>query len=126
MTRYFDLKALGYGVATFLLGVLALMIAGTVAANSAPSVARVALGVMQAGVGLIPAVAGYVSARRASSRPILHGTFAGALGTAVYLCVTVYLFPYPTQQIPMLVAVYALIAALGAIFGKHRRDKSGR
>jgi putative membrane protein (TIGR04086 family) len=127
MTPYLDLKALAYGIATFVLGYLALMVATNVAAYSPPQIARVAVGLMQASVNLIPALAGYVAARRASSRPIVHGTVAGVLGTALYIVVTSHVFPeYPTQQIPMLLAAFALLAALGAIFGKHRRDKAGR
>jgi uncharacterized membrane protein HdeD (DUF308 family) len=126
MTRYLDLKAIGYGVAVFTLGWLALAVSATVAANSAPLLARVAWAVVQAGVFVVPGIAGYVSALRASTRPILHGSLAGSIGIAVLACIAAGFFPqYPAWGIPLVVAIFALVAALGAIFGKHRRDKAG-
>ena len=124
MTRYLDLKAIGYGVAVFTLGWLALALSATVAANAAPLLARMVWAVVQAGGLVVPGLAGYVSALRASTRPILNGTLAGSIGIAVLACITARFLPFPAWGIVFVVAIFALIAALGAIFGKHRRDKA--
>lgn len=127
MTHPFDLKAIGQGVAVFVLGYLVLSVLATIAAGAENStVHRVLWGIVQLGGVVIPGVAGYVAAYRASTRPIFQGTIAGSVGIAVLTCVVAFTFPqYPAWGIPLVVAFFALVAALWAIFGKHRRAKLG-
>src|SRR3546814_15525574 len=73
-----------------------------------------------------PAIAGYVSAVHAKSWHIAHGAVGGTLGIVLLVCVAAIAFPeYPAWGIPAIVVTSALIASLGAIFGKHRRAKLG-
>src|SRR3546814_2032184 len=80
--------------------------------------------VVQIGGIVVPAIAGYVSAFHAKSWHIAHGAVGGTLGIVLLVYVAAIAFPeYPAWGIPAIVVTSALIASLGAIFGKHRRAK---
>src|SRR3546814_6858275 len=127
MTHFLDLKAIGYGVATFALGYLLLGVPATIAANFSGSVlANGLMLLVQIGGIVVPAIAGYVSAFHAKSWHIAHGAVGGTLGIVLLVCVAAIAFPeYPAWGIPAIVVTSALIASLGAILGKNRRAKLG-
>src|SRR3546814_15966016 len=88
MTHFLDLKAIGYGVATFALGYLLLGVPATIAANFSGSVLVNGLMLLvQIGGIVVPAIAGYVSAFHAKSWHIAHGAVGGTLGMVFLVCV---------------------------------------
>ena len=127
MIRSIDFKALGLGVATVAGGYLALAVPATIAANlSDPTLSPALFALAKLGVLVVPAVAGYVAAYRARSRRIIHGTVGGLLGVTLLVCAVAYLLPsYPSRDIPQVIVASAVLASLGAIFGKRQRDKLG-
>jgi hypothetical protein len=127
MTHSVDLRAIGYGIVTFIVGYLLLGIPTTFVANSAGSaLAKPIWLLVEIGTAIVPAVAGYVAAYHARSRRIAHGTIGGALGATLFIAGFALFFPgYPAWGAPVLIALFALIASLGAIIGNHRRGKLG-
>lgn len=125
MAHQFDIKAIVYGIGVFVLGYLALSVLATISASAAnPTVHSVVWTLIPLGAVVVSGAAGYVAAYRASVRPILNGTMAGSIGVATLICAVAYFFPeYPAWGIPLVVAVFALVAALGAIFATYRRAK---
>src|SRR3546814_3674015 len=105
MTHFLDLKAIGYGVATFALGYLLLGVPATIAANFSGSVlANGLMLLVQIGGIVVPAIAGYVSAFHAKSWHIAHGAVGGTLGIVLLVCVAAIAFPdYPAWGIPAIV-----------------------
>jgi VIT1/CCC1 family predicted Fe2+/Mn2+ transporter len=66
-----------------------------------------------------------VAAYFASNRRIIHGTIGGAAGVLLMLVPALFVPGYPISSIPIVIATYAVLASLGAIFGNHRRNKVG-
>ena len=127
MTHSVDLRAIGYGVATFVVGYLLLGIPTTFVANSGGSPLTKPLWLfVEMGATIVPAIAGYISAYHSRSRRIASGTIGGSLGVVLFIAGTaVFASGYPAWGVPFLVAVFALLACLGAIIGNHRRAKLG-
>lgn len=126
MAHSLNLKAIGYGFATFVAGTLAMSIIGTGIANVGPSSIGKAGWSLLTVVGyLVPVVAGYVAAYFAPAKRILHGTIGGSIGVLLLLAPAFLIPQYPVAGIPILVAWYAALASLGAIFGNYRRNKVG-
>jgi hypothetical protein len=125
VTHSFDFKAIGYGVATFVVGYMILGIFTTLVAGSHGSVlAKVLWPLVELGGTVLPAIAGYVSAYYSRSRHIINGTIGGSLGMALFLVAVAFFIPaYPAWGVPFLVAIFALIASLGAIVGNYMRSK---
>jgi hypothetical protein len=126
MTFRLDPKAIGYGFATFTAGTLLMTIIGTVVGTlEGPHLGKYPLALIKLIGYLAPVVAGYVAAYRAPTQRIFHGTIGGSIGALLLLAPALFVPRYPLWQIPILLACYAALASLGAIFGKHRIDKVG-
>ncbi|GAB2613355.1 hypothetical protein [Novilysobacter erysipheiresistens] len=121
-----DLKAIGYGFATFIAGWLAMSVIGTGVVNVGPSPIGTAGWSLFTVLGyMVPVVAGYVAAYRAPDRRVLHGTIGGAVGVLLFIAPVSLVPGYSWAGAPVIIASYAVLASLGAILGKHRRDKVG-
>jgi hypothetical protein len=114
MASRLDLKALGYGLATFVVGSGILAILGQWIAGQA----FVALAV------LIPVASGYMSAFYAPSRRLMHGTVGGSIGVLLVLGLLV-LIPGPALPIPATVVLYLVLACAGAFIGDFTRNRAG-
>jgi hypothetical protein len=116
-----DLKAIGYGFATFIACSLLMTLAGTVVGTTtAPSIGGERIAAVQIIGYLAPVVAGYVAAVKAADARVLNGTIGGSVGSLLLLSQALAVPGYQFRGIPIILAYYAALAALGAIFGKHR------
>lgn len=123
MTRL-DVKAIGYGFATFVACTLLMTLAGTVAGSKNLPFAGDGRWAAIRIIGyLAPVVAGYVAARKARVDRILNGTIGGSIGVLLVLAPALAIPGYPVRGIPIILAWYAALAALGAILGNHRADR---
>ena len=125
MKQTLDFRAIGYGVATFVVGYMILGIFTTLVANSFGStLAKAVWVVVKLGATALPAIAGYISAFHSRSKRIMNGTIGGSLGMALFLVGFMAFIPaYPIWGIPFLIVIFAVIASLGAIVGSHMRGK---
>jgi hypothetical protein len=99
-----DFKALGYGLATFVVGHVAMSAIGTVAVGAGDtSMGKAGWSILQLAGYLVPVIAGY-AAYQASHRRVPQ---------------------YPVSGIPLVIVSYGLLAALGAIVGNYRRNRVG-
>ena len=121
-----NLKAIGYGFATFIAGSLAMSIVATGIANAGPSSVGKSGWTLLTALGyFVPVVAGYVAAYYAPTSRILHGTIGGSIGVLPLLAPALLVPDYPMAGIPIVIASYAALASLGAIVGNHRSNKVG-
>lgn len=111
-----SLKAIGYGLVTFIAG-YALMTGIGNALHAAGSYAS-GYGLLLAMGYLIPAAAGFVSAMKAPGRRILHGIVGGAVGIVPLQVISAFIVPGSTTAgAVVIVTTFAVMAALGAVFG---------
>lgn len=108
----FNLKALSYGIGTFVLGVCAALFLGQIL----DPVAFAALCIA------VPVAAGYMAAYYATTRRIAHGVVTGAIG-AVLLVAPLLFIPGPPLPILGAVLLYMGFALLGAFIGNYRRGR---
>ena len=121
-----NLKAIGYGFATFIAGSLTMSVVATSIAIVGPSSSGEAGWSLLSLLGYsVPIAAGYVAAYFAPFKRVLHGTIGGAIGVVLLLAPALLVPQYPVAGIPIIVAWYAALASLGAIFGNYRRVKLG-
>ncbi len=86
-----DLKALGYGLAAFLGGwALMTVVAGAMATSGGYASANVLIQVLGY---LVPVVAGFVAAKKATQRRIAHGIAGGAIGVVPIILLPMLLVP---------------------------------
>lgn len=109
-----DLKAVGYGLATFAAGSAILALLGQWLAAQA----FIALAV------LIPVASGYMSAFYAPSKRLTHGTVGGSIGVILVLGLLL-LIPGPALPIPAIVVLYLALACAGAFIGDFARSRVG-
>jgi hypothetical protein len=125
MTR-FDLKAIGYGFATFIACTLLMTIAGTIAGSATlPSIGEGRWATIKIIGYLAPVIAGYVAASKAANQRIINGTIGGSVGVLLLLAPALAVPGYPFWGIPVVLVCYAALASLGAIFGNHRAHRVG-
>ncbi len=120
-----DLKALGYGLAAFVAGYVLM----TMAASAMATVGMYASGgwLVQVMGYLVPVVAGFVAARKASRRRIVHGVVGGAIGVVPVMLIPMLVVPaYAPNGLLVILLSYAVLAALGGVFGDHVGRKSAR
>lgn len=118
-----DWRALGYGVAAFFAGHAVMAIAVSVMATVGMYASGGAL--MQVMSYLVPVVAGFVAARKATRRRVLVGIVGGAIGVVPIVLLPMLVMPdYSANGMLVIVASYALLAALGAVFGDHLGRKA--
>ena len=121
-----DLKAIGYGFATFIACTLLMSLAGTtVGSGELPSLSGGRLAIVKSIGFLAPVIAGYVAARQALTRRILHGTIGGSIGVLLLIAPAIFIPAYQSWGTPFIIAWYAALAYLGAIFGDHRANRVG-
>ena len=121
-----DLKAIGFGFAAFMACTLVMTVAGTAVGGArAPSVGESQWKLINIIGYLAPVVAGYVAARQASTKRILHGTIGGSVGVLLLLAPALFVPNYPFWSIPIILTWYTALASLGAIFGNHRANRVG-
>ncbi|WP_407352649.1 hypothetical protein [Luteimonas sp. R10] len=126
MNSRFDFKAVAYGFGTFVGGCLLVSMLTTAALSpDTSSLDGPAWALVHLGGYLVPVAAGYVAAYSASHGRILHGAVGGALGVVLLLAPAAFAPDYPASGIPFVIAIYALLAWLGAIAGNHHRNKAG-
>jgi hypothetical protein len=126
MTRFLDLKGVGYGLAAFFAGYVVLALLGVGAdALGKTSFARPAWLLFQSYGYVLPVMAGYYAAYRASHHRIATGTVGGALGMAFLVAPAMLIPQYPVSGVPAVLASSLLLAALGAIIGKFRGPSVG-
>ena len=126
MKLQLDLKAIGYGFATFIAGTLIMTLIGTtIGGVTQPSIGKGQWALVKIVGYLAPVVAGYVAAYRAPSQRILHGTIGGSVGALLLIAPALLVPNYQFWGIPILLAFDAALAALGAIVGSHRRNRVG-
>ena len=114
MSSRLDLKAVGYGLATFVAGSAILALLGQwLAAQTFVALAA-----------LVPAASGYMSAFYAPSRRLMHGTIGGSIGVLVVLALPM-LIPGPALPIPAIMALYLVLACAGAVIGDFMRSRVG-
>jgi|GEM_PF-3220424 len=121
-----SLKALGYGLATFF-GAYALM---TLVANVMVDAGVYASGsaLIQIMGYLVPVVAGYVAASKAARWRIVHGIVGGSIGIVPMQLTPMLVDPdYTPNGMLVILICFAVLAALGAVFGNHaaRRRAGG-
>ncbi len=69
---------------------------------------------------LMPVVAGFVAARRASRWRVAYGIVGGAIGVVPMMLLTMLFIPGASPDGAFIIVLsYAMLAALGAILGKH-------
>lgn len=118
MGRGVDWKALGYGVAAFVVGYVLLTMWSSVMMTAGGG--RSGWVVVQIMGYLMPVVAGFVAARKASRWRIAHGIAGGAIGVVPMTLLPMLLTPEASPKgIFIILVSYAVLAALGAIFGNH-------
>ncbi len=121
-----NLKAIGYGFATFVAGSLAMSIVGTGLSNVDPSsIGKAGWSFLSVLGYFVPVAAGFVAAYFAPTKRILHGTIGGSIGVLLLLAPAFLIPQYPLAGIPLVIAWYVALASLGAIFGNYRRNKVG-
>ncbi|GAB2512926.1 hypothetical protein GCM10027084_28820 [Pseudoxanthomonas sangjuensis] len=122
-----DIRAIGYGLATFVAGYIVLSIPTTLVHGShGTSIGETVWLLVQIGALLVPALAGGVGAYFAPARRVVHGALAGTSGMLLLLLAVAFLAPeYPAAGIPFLVALFALVASLGAILGSYIKSRVG-
>src|SRR4051812_41652883 len=126
MKLFLDWKAIGYGFATFIAGMLAMsVIASVMATTGVLGTGKPSLGYLALLSYFVPVIAGYVAAYRAGSNRILNGTIGGSIGVLLSLAPAFVIPGSLLAGIPIIIASYAALASLGAIVGKHWRKKSG-
>jgi hypothetical protein len=119
-----NLKAIGYGFATFVGGSLAMSIVGTGILAIDPSpIGKGGWSFLSLLGYFVPVVAGFVAAYFAPFKRILHGTIGGSIGILLLLAPAFLIPQYPLAGIPIVIAWYVALASLGAIFGNYRRNK---
>ncbi|HZX79213.1 hypothetical protein [Lysobacter sp.] len=112
-----DWNALGYGVAFFAGYALMTIAATAIASAGMYRSGGVAIQVMGY---LVPVVAAFAAARKATRRRIVHGIAGGAIGVVpIVLLPTLVLPDYSPSGMLVIFIGYAVLAALGAVFGNH-------
>lgn len=118
-----DWKALGYGVATFFAGHAVMTIAVTVMLTVGMFASGGALAQVMG--YLVPVIAGFVAARKATRRRVVVGIVGGAIGVVPMVLLPVLVMPdYSPNGMFVIVVSYAVLAALGAVFGDHSGRKA--
>ena len=114
MSIRLNFKALGYGLATFVTGYAVVWAIGPGEARSDGTTFGNTIWLLRQVFGyFVPVIAGYVAAYHASNNRVINGTLGGGLWIILFLLPAA--FAHPVPFIPMVVAAYALLAALGAI-----------
>ncbi|MET3929806.1 drug/metabolite transporter (DMT)-like permease [Lysobacter sp. OAE881] len=117
-----SIKSLGYGIAAFL-AAYALM---AFFANALVEAGVYASGgvVIQIMGYLVPVFAGYVAASKAPRWRIAHGIVGGSIGIMLAMLAPMLIDPEYTPSGTLVILVwFAVLAALGAVFGDHVAKK---
>lgn len=121
-----DLKAISYGVVTFIVTYLCLGGVGVFASHSSGNAQAASWALIQILGIAIPVGAGFVSAYFARDRRVLHGIIGGSIGVLPFAGIAAAFIPfYPAVSILVVLVIYAVVAALGAIIGNHMRARLG-
>jgi len=125
VTHLLDIAAILRGIAVFLAGTLVVFVpASFLLFPRTRSEGFAALSV-EVLLIFVPVLAGYVTALRASQRPVFNGTLAGAVGTLLLLAVLMlWLQTYvPTGAFAVLIG--SILASVGAAAGGYVRSRRG-
>ncbi|TKR29256.1 hypothetical protein FCE95_13910 [Luteimonas gilva] len=96
-----NLKAIGYGFATFVAGTLVLSIVGTVAVSvGTSSIGKSGWSFLAILSYFVPITAGFVAAYFAPAKRVLHGTIGGAVGVLLLLALPFWCLGIPWPAFP--------------------------
>jgi hypothetical protein len=124
MTFSLDLKAIGLGLLSYLVGWLTLGVLLTAVinfSNGLPDWLKVGLTIVG---NLLPMLAAFVGAYLARSHRVLHGIISGSICVVLIFAGTL-IFRSITVSMVANTALAVLIASLGAIFGSYARSRRG-
>ena len=127
MNRFFDFKAIGFGLAAFAVGYAALALLGSLTLLLQGSFIIKPLWLLFQLCGqILPVGAGYFSAYRSTHDHILNGTIGGALGMLLLAAIGTLMQQPSWYGISMVIASSIMLAALGAVIGNYGKKKTGK
>jgi hypothetical protein len=119
-----DAKAIGLGFLGFIGGYLVMAVATTISANIFDQPPKWWWTTLNLAMNLLPAVAGFVAAYFARSRPVAQGLIAGGFGVFLFFLVALISSPF-NASVPFRVLLAMLIVWLGATFGNYMGSRRG-
>jgi hypothetical protein len=123
MRNSIDLKAIGYGLATFVVGQLLVRLLGAALLGSAIATSQITTWILGATRFIVTVIAGFISAYDAHSCRIMNGTLGGSLGIVLLVIFFgPYFITFLSWKVPFL---FVVIYVLGAILGSYWAGKHG-